>query len=72
MTGAAGLGGLAGQGADLDQVVGEYPVSAPDRGSVPAVEEGAVPAVAALEVADPAFASGPPLDQQDGKPPVTL
>jgi len=36
------------EGADLDQVVGEDPVSAPDRGSVPAVQEGAVPAVAAF------------------------
>jgi hypothetical protein len=59
----SGLAGLAGQGADLDQVVGEYSVAAPDGGSVPAVQAGAVPAVAALEVADPAFASGSPLDQ---------
>ena len=58
-----GRGGSAGQGADLDQVVGEYPVPAPDRCSVPAVEAGAVPAVAAFEVADPAFAAGPPFDQ---------
>ena len=55
--------GSGGEGADLDQVVGEYPVSAPDRGSVPAVQEGAVPAVAAFEVADPAFASSSPLHE---------
>ena len=53
----------AGQGADLDQVVGEYSVPAPDRGSVPAVQAGAVPAVASFEVADPSFAAGSPLDQ---------
>ena len=57
------LRGLAGQGADLDQVVGEYPVPAPDRGSVPAVQAGAVPAVATFEVADPSFGAGAPLDQ---------
>jgi hypothetical protein len=56
----AGPGGwlaarLGGEGADLDQVVGGYPVSAPDRGSLLAVQQGAVPAVAALEVADPAL-----------------
>ena len=27
----------------FDQVVGEYPVSAPDRGAVAAVQEGPVP-----------------------------
>jgi hypothetical protein len=37
-----GRGGSAGQDADLDQVVGGYCVSAPDRGSVPAVQESAV------------------------------
>src|SRR4029077_14045721 len=41
----------------------EYAVSAPDRGSFPAVQAGAVPAVTALKVADPGFASGPPSDQ---------
>src|ERR1035441_5091983 len=55
--------GLSGQGADLDQVVGEYPVPAPDGSPVPAVKEGPVPAVAALEIADPAFAPGPPFNQ---------
>jgi hypothetical protein len=52
----------AGQGADLDQVVGQDPVSGPGPGSFGAVQAGAVPPVLALESADPAFASGPPLD----------
>src|SRR5215472_2132647 len=55
--------GSAGKGADLDQVVAEYPVPAPDGSSLAAVQPGAVPAVSALEVADPAFAAGSPLDQ---------
>src|SRR5882757_9510883 len=59
----SGGAGSAGQGPDLDQGVGEYPVPAPDRRSVPAVQAGAVPAVAAFEVADPAFAAGAPLDE---------
>src|SRR5919106_3031772 len=48
------LPGLLGldQAADLDQVVGEHPVAAPDPGAVDAVHQGAVPAVAVLEVAD--------------------
>src|SRR5580704_15880991 len=50
-------------GCDLDQVVGEDAVPAPDRGSVPAVQAGSVPAVASFEVADPPFAAGSPLDQ---------
>jgi hypothetical protein len=45
-------------------VVGEHPVPAPHSCSpLPAVQAGAVPAVAAFEVADPAFATGAPLDQ---------
>ena len=47
----------------LTRLVGEYPVPASDGGAVLAVQEGPVPAVAALEVADPALAPGPPLDQ---------
>src|SRR5215813_13700326 len=60
-----GLGGrwLSGQGADLEQVVGEDPVAAPDGGAGPGVQAGAVPAVAALEVADASFAAGAPPDQ---------
>src|SRR5215472_11457361 len=52
----------AGQGADLDQVVGQDSVSGPGPGAFGAVQAGAVPPVLALESADPAFASGPPLD----------
>src|SRR6185437_2681647 len=58
-----GCGRSGGQARDLGQIVGEYPVPAPDRRSLPAVQAGAVPAVAAFEVADPAFAAGAPLDQ---------
>ena len=38
-----GRAGSAGQGSDLDQVVGEYSVPAPDRRSMSAVQPGAVP-----------------------------
>ena len=55
--------GSGGQAADLDEVVGEYAVPAPDRGSVAAVEAGAVLAVAAFEAADASFAAGAPLDE---------
>src|SRR5258705_2574826 len=48
--------------ADLDEVVGEDAVSAPGSGAVDAGEFGAVPAVAAFEVVDPSFGSGPPFD----------
>ena len=53
----------AGQSSDLDQVVGEDPVSAPDCGSLPAVQAGAVPAVPSFEVADSSFRTGAPPDQ---------
>jgi hypothetical protein len=59
----SGRGSSAGEGADLDQVVAEYPVPVPDGSSIAAVQPGAVPAVSVLEVADPAFAAGPPLDE---------
>ena len=39
-----------GEGADLDQVVGQDAVSGPDPGAFGAVDAGAVPAVAAFEV----------------------
>jgi len=48
--------------ADLDEVVGEDAVSAPRSGSVDAGEFGAVPSVAAFDVVDSAFGSGPPFD----------
>lgn len=50
------------EGADLDQVVSEYTVSASGSGSVDAGEFGAVPAVAAFDVVDPALGSGAPFD----------
>ena len=49
-----------GEGADLDEVVGEDAVSAPGSGSVEAGEFGAVPAVASFDVVDPSFGSGAP------------
>ena len=52
----------SGQGADLDEVVGEDSVSAPGSGSGKAGQLGAVPSVAAFEVVDTAFASGSPFD----------
>ena len=62
--GAAGLSSLlAGQGADLDQVVGEDPVPAPDGGTFFTVQVGAVPPVGVLEIADPALGTGAPLDE---------
>ena len=51
-----------GEGADLDEVVSEHAVSGPDPGAFGAVDAGAVPAVAAFEGADAAFAAGAPLD----------
>src|ERR1700746_1115287 len=51
-----------GEGADLDQIVGQDPVSGPDPGAFGAVDAGAVPAVAAFEAADAAFGPGAPFD----------
>src|SRR5258708_13620743 len=51
-----------GQGGDLDQVVGEDPLSGPGFRSFEAVQAGAGPAVSPFEGADPAFASGSPFD----------
>ncbi len=53
-----GRGCLAGQGCDLDEVVGEDSVPAPDRSSVPAVQAGAVPAVAGSNPAIPTEGTG--------------
>jgi hypothetical protein len=53
--GAAVVWFSCGEGADLDEVVGEDAVSAPDSGAVDAGEFGAVPAEAAFEVVDPPF-----------------
>jgi hypothetical protein len=46
----------------LTKVVGEDAVAAPGSGAIDAGEFGAVPAVAAFEVIDSAFGSGPPFD----------
>ena len=54
---------LCGQGADLDQVVGQDAVSGPDSGAFGAVDAGTVPAIAAFEVTDAAFAAGSPFDE---------
>jgi hypothetical protein len=54
-------GRSAGQDAELDEVEGEDCLPGPDPGSVAAVDPGAVPAVSAFEVADPALAAGSPL-----------
>src|SRR5215469_495869 len=51
-----------GQGADLDEVVGEDTVSAPSSCAVDASEVCAVPAVASFEMVDPSFGSGSPFD----------
>jgi hypothetical protein len=51
-----------GEGADLDEVVGEDTVSAPGSGAVDAGEFGAVPAVASFEMVDPPFGFGSPFD----------
>lgn len=56
-------GGSGCQGPDLDQVLGEDPVSAPDPGAVDAGDRAAVPAVSAVEGADSAFGAGSPCDQ---------
>jgi hypothetical protein len=46
-----------GEGSDLDEVVGQDAMPGPDSGSFGAVDAGAIPAVAAFEGADAAFAS---------------
>src|SRR4029077_13845188 len=53
-----GLSG--GQVGDLGEVVCQDSVSSPDPGSFGGVDHGAVPSVAAFQVADSAFAAGPP------------
>src|SRR4029077_16895310 len=47
-------------GADLDQVVGEDPVSGPGPGAFEAVDAGPIPAISAFETADAAFGPGAP------------
>jgi len=59
-----------GEGGDLDQVVGEDPLSGPGFGSFEAVQAAAVPVVSAFDGADPAFASGSPFDGSAKRPAV--
>jgi hypothetical protein len=47
----------------LDQVVGEYAVFGSDSRTVDAREFGAVPAVAAFDVVDPAFGTDAPINR---------
>src|ERR671919_863439 len=56
-------GGSRGEGGDLDQVVGQDPVSGPDLGAFEPIEAGAVPPVASFEGADAGFAAGAPFDR---------
>src|SRR4051795_5688686 len=49
-----------GQDGDLGEVVCQHSVSGPDPCSFGVVDHGAVPAVVAFEVTDPAFAAGSP------------
>src|SRR3954471_24264923 len=58
------------QRGDLDEVVGQDPVSGPDPGPVEVIEAGAVPPVLPFEGADPGFAAGPPLDRSAERPAV--
>src|SRR5215213_8034707 len=60
----------SGDCGDLDQVVGQDPVSGPDPGPVEVVEAGAVPAVLPFEGADPGLATGPPLHCSAERPAV--
>ena len=62
LLGGFGGEGSAGESSDLAEVVGEDAVSAPDSGPADPDEFGAVPAVAACDVVDPALAAGAPLD----------
>src|SRR5215207_6890175 len=58
----------AGDCGDLDQVVGQDPVSGPDPGPVEVIEAGAVPPVLPFEGADPGLATGPPLHGSAERP----
>lgn len=51
-----------GQGADLDQAVGNDSVYAPGTSSGQCGQFGTVPFIAAFEVVDPSFACGSPFD----------
>jgi len=72
---AAGSAGCADrryrcrEGGDLDQVVGQDPVSGPDPGAVGAVDPGAVPPVAPFQGTDPTLTPGAPLHRPAERPP---
>src|SRR5277367_451402 len=51
------------QGGDLDQVVVEHPVAAPDPSAVESVDLAPVPPEVSFEATDPPFAPGSPLHQ---------
>jgi hypothetical protein len=57
------MAGQLAKAAILTRLWVNTPVPAPDRCSLPAVQAGAIPPIAAFEVADPALAAGAPLDQ---------
>ena len=59
-------------GPDLDQVVGEHPLPAPDPGAVDAVHQGPFLPVVVLEVADPPLRAGAPRDQPPERPAVLV
>src|SRR6266545_726256 len=59
------------QPGGLDEVVGKYPEATPQLGTLEAVQQGACPAEAVLELADAALAAGAPLHQPT-KPPRSL
>jgi hypothetical protein len=59
-----------GEGAELEQVVGQNALARPDSGSFGAVGAGAVPAVASLEGADAAFTPCAPLNCSPERGPV--
>ena len=55
--------GSAGEGGDLDAVVGQDAPSAPDVGAVDSGEPGPVPTVLAFEGGDAGFGPGAPLHE---------
>src|SRR5664279_321794 len=59
-----------GQGGDLDQVVGEDPLSGPGFRSFEVVQAGAVPTVSTFQGADPTLATGPPFHGSTERPAV--
>src|SRR5438132_1322791 len=60
---ASGVVFVGDQHADFDAVVSEHSEPAPDAGAIHAVDVGAVPTEAVLEVTDPSLGPGAPLHQ---------